>query len=207
MRVYIDESGDCWFKFWKWSSDFFTIALVIFHSNEDANDCEDRIRLLKKELGYPENQEFHYVNNSNRIREYFFKWVNSQNFFYYAFVLDKTKLWSESFKSKKSFYKYVAWWLLENAKEHLEEANVFIDGSGDTGFRKELSAYLKNKFNYGEKKRVSSVKMIDSCKMNNLQLVDYVASATNRMYTKKDWITNPIQFISDRCMNVQLWPK
>jgi len=50
MLVFLDESGDPWFKFDKNSSEFFTIGLVIFEDKEEAQSCDQRIDLIKKEL-------------------------------------------------------------------------------------------------------------------------------------------------------------
>ncbi len=52
MLVFIDGSGDSGLKIEKGSSRFFTIALVIFEEKEEAEFCDQRIQLLKKELGW-----------------------------------------------------------------------------------------------------------------------------------------------------------
>ena len=106
MKIYIDESGDSGFKFDKGSSKFFTVAMVIFNDHDEANACEDRINLLKRELGHSENFEFHFIDNSFNIREHFFRAVAPYDFYYYAFVLNKESLYSEGFRNKQSFYKY-----------------------------------------------------------------------------------------------------
>ena len=50
MQVFIDESGDSGFKFEKCSSRFFTVAMVVFNDSDEAEACDQRIQLLKKEL-------------------------------------------------------------------------------------------------------------------------------------------------------------
>ncbi len=206
MYVFIDESWDSWFKFDKNSSKFFTIGLVIFNEEEDYLACENRIQLLKKELGYKDDFEFHFAHNSFKIRESFFSAVAPYNFFYYSIVLNKEKLYWEGFKNKQSFYKYTTSLVFENAKDKLENARIIIDGSGDKAFRQSLAKYLRNKMNTESIKRIHSVKMIDSKKINCIQLADYVASATNRKYTKKDDKDRSIQIISHRKIYEQYWP-
>lgn len=93
MKIFIDESGDSGFQFDKCSSRYFTLAMVVFNDHDEADACEQRIQLLKRELQYPDNHEFHFVNTSFRIREEFFKAVAPYNFFYYCFVLNKEHLW------------------------------------------------------------------------------------------------------------------
>ena len=64
MLVFIDESGDSGFKFDKGSSEFFNVSLVIFNDNDEANACDNRIQLLKKELGKSNNWEFHFKESA-----------------------------------------------------------------------------------------------------------------------------------------------
>lgn len=69
MKIFIDESGDSGLKFAQGSSKFFTIAMVVFNDHDEAIACESRIELLKKELGHAGNFEFHFIDNSFRVRE------------------------------------------------------------------------------------------------------------------------------------------
>lgn len=206
MLVFIDESWDSWFKFDKWSSEFFTIAMIVFNDKDESDSCEQRIQLLKKELWYKDNHEFHFVDTSLNVRKKFFEAVSPYNFFYYAFVLNKKQLYSEWFKNKESFYKYTTSLLFENAKDKLIDAKIFIDGSWDANFRKSLSKYLKLKMNDWMTKRIQSVKMIPSHKMNCIQLADFIASGINRGYMKKDNKDVSISIVSHRKIYVQLWP-
>ena len=147
MLALIDESGDSGFKNGKGSSKYFTIALVIFEDNEEAIACDNRIELLKRELGWKANSEFHFKSNSDKIREAFFKAVLPYNFFYYGFVLNKysTKLYMESFKSKSSFYKYTCGLVFENAKNKLIDSTVIIDENGTPVLENYFLSILKEK--------------------------------------------------------------
>ena len=51
LLVFIDESGDPGLKTDQGSSRFFTIGLVVFEDHDEAQACDDRIMLLKRELG------------------------------------------------------------------------------------------------------------------------------------------------------------
>ena len=50
MLVFIDESWDSWFKFNKWSSEFFTVSLVIFNDYDEALLLDNAINDLRKSL-------------------------------------------------------------------------------------------------------------------------------------------------------------
>jgi hypothetical protein len=108
MLVFIDESGDSGLKLEQGSSKYFTIALVAFEDREEAIACDQRIGLLKRELGWSGNSEFHFNKNSIRVRKIFLEAVLPYDFFYYGVVIDKDpkKLYGQGFRNKKSFYKY-----------------------------------------------------------------------------------------------------
>jgi hypothetical protein len=156
MLVFIDESGDSGLKIEKGSSKFFTVALVAFEDHEEAIACDQRISLLRRELGWKEGSEFHFNKNSKEIRKSFLKAVLPYNFFYYGIVINKDpqKLWGEGFRNKESFYKFACGLVFSNAKEKMTNAIVVMDKSGSSNFRLSLSKYLRTKTNEGGIKKV-----------------------------------------------------
>lgn len=210
MLVFIDESGDSGLDVANpGTSQYFVISLVIFEDEEDAIACDQRIELLKKELGWHPRSEFHFHRNSDRVRKTFLEAVSPYNFFYYGIVIQKSKLWGEGFKDKKSFYKYITSLVFENAKDKLDNATIVIDRSGNNEFRRELAKYLKLKMN-DERHIIHKVKQQDSERNNLLQLADYTAGMINRSMQKgktKKRRTNFRRVISHREIYVQVWPK
>ena len=89
MLVFIDESGDAGLKIKKGSSKFFTVSLVVFEDNEEAIACDQRIELLKREIGWVKPDEFHFKRNSDRVRRAFLGAVAPYNFFYYGIVINR----------------------------------------------------------------------------------------------------------------------
>jgi len=210
MLVFIDESGDPGLKIEKGSSRFFTIALVIFEDRDEALACDQRIKLLKRELGWEESSEFHFKRNSDRVRRAFLKAVAPYNFFYYGIVINKDpkKLWGEGFRDKKSFYKYACGLVFQNAKDKLENSTVVIDKSGNLDFRRQLAKYLRKRMNEEGKKLIKKVKMQRSKGNNLLQLADYVAGVINRsVQNHKKFAAEYRKIISHREIYVQIWPK
>lgn len=109
MLVFLDESGDPGRKIDRGSSLFFTVALVVFNDRDEATRCDERIRLLRSELNLPGSYEFHFSENSHRVRCAFLEAVAPYDFFYHAFVLNKDpdRLFGKGFDHKESLYKYV----------------------------------------------------------------------------------------------------
>lgn len=210
MLVFIDESGDPGLKIEKGSSRFFTVALIIFEDRNEALACDQRIGLLKRELGWRANSEFHFKRNSDVVRRAFLRAVAPYNFFYYGIVINKhpRKLWGEGFHNKKSFYKYACGLVFQNAKEKLENSIVVIDKSGNLDFRRQLVKYLRKKMNEEDKKLIKKVKMQRSSGNNLLQLADYAAGVINRSVQKrKKYAEEYRKIIAHREIYVQIWPK
>jgi len=208
MLVFIDESGDPGLAEKEGSSKFFTVSLVVFEENEDAIACDQRIELLKHELNWNNRNEFHFKNNSDKIREIFLKAVSPYNFFYYGIVMNKKHFYGDEFKDKKSFYKYSCSLVFENAKEKLDNATIVIDESGNLQFKNQLQKYLKNKINKNNKKLIKRIKMQRSEGNNLLQLADYIAGVINRSMLGKKKNSNFFRkLINHREIFVQIWPK
>ncbi len=209
MLAFIDESGDSGLKTESGSSRYFTVGLVVFEDLDEASACDQRIQLLKKELGWLANSEFHFKRNSDKIKRAFLNAVSPYNFFYYGIVINKDpkKLWGEGFKNKESFYKYACGLVFENAKEKLERSIVTIDESGSLDFKRQLAGYLRRKVNR-ENNAIRKVKMQRSESNNLLQLADYIAGVINRsINNNKKWADDYRKIIAHREIYVQIWPK
>lgn len=210
MLVFVDESGDTGLKLDQGSSRFFTVVLVAFNEDDEAIACDQRIELLKKEIGWDSDSEFHFKRNSDRVREAFLRAVSPYNFFYYGIVIDKdpNKLYGDGFKNKASFYKYVSGLVFENAKGRLENATVIVDQSSSEDFQQQLRSYIKRKVNKGSRATVKKLKMQRSQSNNLLQLADYVASIVNRsVLNKKKHADEFRHIVAHREIQVQIWPK
>ncbi len=156
--------------------------------------------------------EFHFKNNSDRVRKAFLQAVAPYNFFYYGIVLNKDpkKLWGEGFQDKQSFYKYACGLVFENAKPKLSEATVVIDASGSLDFKNQLTKYLRRKLNEqksSQSKVIRNVKMQRSESNNLLQLADYIAGVINRSINdRKKHSDDYKNLIAHREIRVQIWP-
>src|SRR5215469_8960978 len=134
MLVFIDESGDPGIK--AASSPYFVVTLVWFDEHQIAQDVECRIALLRKELGVPEDFEFHFSKIKREWRKAFLLAVAPYEFFYFSMIVNKEKLRkTPGFAVPDSFYKWPIGILFEDAKPYLQNAIVVIDGSGNREFR------------------------------------------------------------------------
>lgn len=210
MLAFIDESGDPGMvNIGQASSRCFSVTLVVFEDHEEALAVDQRIELLKRELGFPPHFEFHFNKLRPDFRRAFLQAVAPYDFFYFSIVINKEKLIGPGFRFPNSFYKYTCGLVFENAKPYLDNAIVVIDGSGSRQFKRQLSTYLRKRANdpADGKHIIKKIKIQDSKNNRLLQLADMVCGAVARCYSNK---TNPEEYrqlISHREIYVQFWPK
>lgn len=204
MLIFIDESGDTGRKIDKGSSKYFVVSLVVFEDNEEAVACDQRISLLRKELRLPENYEFKFSKLRKDQREGFLRAVNPYSFFYFGIVINKDpkKLYGSGFNVRESFYKYACSLVFENAKPHLKDAIVVIDGSGSREFKRQFQSYLKRKVG----SLIRKVKIQSSHSNNLIQLADMIVGSIHRTYGQKGDKKVYRSIIKPREIKVQVWP-
>ncbi|HOF50623.1 MAG TPA: DUF3800 domain-containing protein [Candidatus Colwellbacteria bacterium] len=209
MLVFVDESGDTGRKTDAGSSQYFVVSSVIFEEDEEAVACDQRISLLKKELGYSSDFEFHFRENSDRLRKKFLEAVEPYQFFYLCVGINKDpkKLFGEGFNYKESFYKYACNLVFQSAKPHLNMARVKMDKNGSALFGSQLSKYIKGVMNDDDFTYIKSVKMEKSSSNNLLQLADYITGVLNRKIQNKKNYQEYYRYISAKELSLQIWPK
>lgn len=208
MLVFIDESGDTGRKLNKGSSKFFVISMIVFDDNKIAELCDKEIDKLRKDLNLKLKYEFHFSNNSDKVKLKFLEIINKYQFMYFSVVIDKDpkKLWGPGFKDKESFYKYSCSMVITNAMQYLSDAIVILDRSGNPVFRNRLAKYLNQKINFN-KKIIKKIKQQNSKSNNLLQLADYITGIVNRKQTKgKNWQLY-YKYIRAKEFSIQIWPK
>lgn len=209
MLALLDESGDTGRKITSGSSRYFVVSVVLFLDNDEALRCDDRISLLRGELGLKSNYEFHFSDNSKRVRKRFLEAVQPYNFSVITVVINKdpAKLYGPGFDTKSSFYKYACQMVLTNALPYLDRATLVIDDSGNATFQGELQSYLRTKLADKEKSKIKKIKAQKSDANNLLQLVDYcVGISSRKVQDKKDW-SEYYKYISTKEVSWQEWPK
>lgn len=208
MLVFIDESGDLGYKFDRGSTRYFTIVLVIFEDSQAALACQRAIEQLRAGLQVPPRYEFHFHSDSHARRLAFLTTVSRQDFYCYSFTLDKSssKLTGPGFRYRGPGYKWVCRAVLENAAGDLKGATVVIDGSGERKFRREISTYLRRELNSEQRKQVARVKIGRSSSDPLLQLADYVAGVTNRLYEGKQGADAYEVYLRRKRRSQRKWP-
>ena len=209
MLAFIDETGDTGLKVGQGSSPYFTIALVLFEDHDEALACDQRIGLLRRELNLDSRFEFHFRENSDKVRRKFLEATVPYSFQYLGFALNKDpeKLWGPGFQAKSSLYKFTCGKVFENAKPYLSNATVVLDSCGSETFRSQLAKYLRQRMEDPDHQRIKKVKMESSHSNNLLQLADYVAGVINRNVQGKKDASEYYRYVAVKEVDLRVWPR
>jgi hypothetical protein len=210
MFAFIDESGDCGLKLDRGSSPFFTVAVVVFSDVFSADACDRGIDELRRKLSIPGKQEFHFNECRDSLRQKFLKHVVNENFRYYAFILNKQKLWAEKYRDPDEVYQMAAKFVCDNARQYFENTKVVIDKTGDREFKRRLEKTLKATMTDQDGTcRIRKVSMEHSHLNNLVQLADMVCGAVARDFNANKTPSARIfrNLIRAREERVQFWPK
>ena len=183
MLIFIDESGDAGFQMNKGSSKTFTVALVIFDDELDAEDAAIKIKQLRTELKRSNNFEFKFNKANKEFRLLFLNHIKDLNFRVRALVFQKDLIYSKNLRSsKEKFYNYALKSVLEKNSNTIENAKIRIDASSDKIFKNNLKVYLRQQLNNNKRKILKNIKFKDSKKDVLIQLADMIVSSISRSY-------------------------
>jgi hypothetical protein len=100
MLAFIDERGDTGFKFNSGSTKYFTVSIIYFDQYSEADACDQKIELLKKELKI--KKEFKFTSMKRVSRELFLKGSREFRSELKSYLKTKSKLVVHSLKFQDS---------------------------------------------------------------------------------------------------------
>ena len=210
MLAFVDESGDTGRRITNNSSSFLAVAVVIFQSNADAQQCDDAIAQLRANLRLRSNYEFHYAHNSPRVKEAFLRRVSPYRFSYHAFAIDKApqRMLDSGLQYGNALHRFAILKALEISMSDLDNAIVTLDNGGERKPKDRLTGYLRqNLRSQSASLAIRRIKLQDSAGNNLLQLADYVAGIINRSLQGKRRETNFLQqYLMPHVISRVLWP-
>ena len=168
-------------KLGRGSSDCFTICLVLFPDEAEAERCRECIQALRAELGMKTSgkaSEFHFCKASHQRREAFLTAVSAFPFSFFTATIRKERLSGRAWRKKDYMYERAASMALDLARDELLEAKLLFDATSSRAFDWELLRTLKKHVGlYEEVPVIKETRRLDSHKDDLIQLVDMVCGA------------------------------
>jgi len=182
------------------------MVAAIFSDEFNADACDRAIAGLRRKLKKHSSYEFHFSHCSDSVRIEFLRCVAMEQFSYYAFVIEKKRLYSPRFNNSKYFYEFAVKILCENAGDLMDNGKVVIDKNGDREFLQRLESSLRQLSNPQGTRTVRKVVMQDSRSNNLVQLADMICGAVARSIISSDHDYRSILKKHGREKRVQCWP-
>lgn len=139
--AFADEFGNNSFKF-KTESSHFIIAAVIVNY-EDLPEFYEKVENIRRKFFQTGEIKSSKIKDNHKRREIILNEIVKLKFNVYSVVVDKSKLYGEGFKFKKSFYKYLNGILYKELFKTFPKLELKVDEHGGNDFMLEFKNYVQ----------------------------------------------------------------
>jgi len=209
MKAYIDEFGNSGLDFdnIQNSTHFIVTAIIVDDDSvEKLNESLDIIRATNFQQGEIKSSK---VGNNDDRREKILREICTLDFTIYSIVVDKRMLYSEGFRYKKSFYKFIHSLVDRELFKTFPNLEIIADEHGSNNFMTEFINYIRNN-HIPDLFNQSSFRFTNSKELSLVQIADFISGTLARCYdaTKlsesKDLF---LEIIKAKIINIKLWPE
>lgn len=181
LIAYADEFGNNSFDF-KEQGSHFIIASVILKS-EKVNEISKSLEIVRSKYFQESEIKSNKIAANHKRRKIILREVCKLDFTIYAVIVDKTKLYSDGFRYKQSFYKFLNGLLYKELFKTFPELELKIDEHGGNDY---LIGFKK----YVEKNHIrdlfsgSNLSIKNSNHELGIQLADLIAGTLGYIFDK-----------------------
>ena len=205
--AFADEFGNNSFDF-KSQGSHFIIASVIINM-EELDTINTQLESIRSKYFQTGEIKSNKVKGNHKRRILILNDLSKINFSVYAVVIDKSKLYGEGFKYKKSFYKYLNGILYKELYRTFPQLELIVDEHGSNDFMNSFKKYVEK----NHIRTLFSGSDFNVQKSHNdlgVQLADFMAGTLGYIYDdlkKSDKSTEFEKLISDKLISINLFPK
>jgi hypothetical protein len=207
--AFADEFGNNSFDFSKEDvSSHFIIASVIINSDE-IDTVNSSLELIRKKFFQTGEMKSQKIGPNHKRRENLLQELNKLKFSIYAVVVDKSKLYGEGFKYKKSFYKYLNGILYKELYRTFPQLELKVDEHGANDFMRSFKKYVET----NHIRTLFSGSDFNIAKSHNelgIQLADIIAGTLGYIYdeTKRgDHSASLRNLLNDKITSINHFPR
>jgi hypothetical protein len=207
--AYIDEFGNSSLDFNETRNSTHFIVTAVIANKEKVKSLEeklDRIRANNFQRG--EIKSSKVAANDGR-REKILKEICQLDFTIYAVVVNKKQLFSEGFRYKKSFYKFIHSLVDRELYKTFPNLEIVADEHGGNKFMEEFVAYIK-KNHIPDLFHQSEFRFTNSKNLSLVQIADFVSGTLGRCYdeTKISGIRKKfLALLNPKVIHIKQWPE
>lgn len=186
MLVFIDDSGDCGFKFDDGSSRYLVLAASVFKSRTESQDAWKRVNASRfvgagPLASFVLKTEYKYAKTKLIHKDRFFEELKPASFYVRAIVVDKQRITSSHLRNNPNDMKaYMLMQLLTHTFGQVRDAKLVVDGNDTTSFGMQGKEYYLNRINTECPGTLSDVEFVDSKKNELIQMTDMIAGSLRK---------------------------
>ncbi|WDF45376.1 DUF3800 domain-containing protein [Chryseobacterium sp. KACC 21268] len=205
--AFADEFGNNSFKFSSESTHFIAAAIIV--NIEDLDEFYSGVEKIRAKYFQTGEIKSSKIKDNHTRRKIILTEIVKLKFNIYSVVVDKTKLYGEGFKFKKSFYKYLNGILYKELYKSFPQLELKVDEHGGNEFMLEFKEYVKQ--NHIRTLFEGSDFFVSESKEElGVQVADLMAGTLGYIYDehkKSSFSDSFMEIISDKIISINHFPK
>ncbi|GGD60664.1 hypothetical protein GCM10011514_25760 [Emticicia aquatilis] len=206
LLAYADESGNNSFDFEKQSTHFIIAAIII--KKENVSKIENEIEQIRKKYFQTGEMKSSKVGDNHQRRLKVLNEISKVDFSIYAIVVDKRELFSEGFKYKGSFYKFLNRLAYTELFRAYPDLHLMVDEHGSNDFMRGFKKYIL-KHHVMDLFTESDFNFIQSPQSVLIQLADFIAGTLGRYYDeskKSEFSSQFLEVLKPKIASLDIFP-
>ncbi|MFY0591060.1 DUF3800 domain-containing protein [Roseivirga sp.] len=205
--AFADEFGNNSFDFKEQGSHFIVASVII--NKDELKTVNQQLEEIRKKFFQTGEIKSNKVKYNHKRRILILKELSKINYSVYAVVVDKSKLFGEGFRYKKSFYKYLNGILYKELYRTFPQLELKVDEHGGNDFMRSFKKYV-------EKNHIRSLfsgsefYVRKSHNELGVQLADFMAGTLGYIFDalkKSDQSDNFRQLLQSKLISLNYFPK
>lgn len=205
--AFADEFGNNSFKFSTESSHFIVASIIVNYEDLDEFYTEaEKIRSKYFQKGEIKSSK---IKDNHKRRLLVLRDIVKLKFNIYSVVVDKSQLYGEGFKYKKSFYKYLNGILYKELYKTFPKLELKVDEYGGNEFMLEFKEYVRQN-HIRTLFEGSEFFVNESDKELGVQVADLIAGTLGYIFDqhkKSEYSDTFLNILSDRIISINHFPK
>lgn len=206
--AFIDEFGNSGLDFSNPQNSTHFIITSIIVEKENIPKLEEQLEIIRKENFQTGEIKSSKVGANDGRREKILKQLIELDFSIYAVVVDKKELYSDGFRYKKSFYKFIHSLVDRELYRIFPNLEIIADEHGSNKFMEEFIRYIKSN-HIPDLFHQSDFRFTNSKNLSLVQIADFVSGTLGRCYDETKQSEKRglfLEIIKPKVIHVKHWP-
>lgn len=208
IAAYIDEFGNSGLDFENPQNSTHFIVTAVIVEKDKVLKLEEQLEVIRKNNFQTGEIKSSKVGANDGRREKILKEICELDFIFYAVVVDKKQLYSEGFRYKKSFYKFIHSLVDRELFKTFPNLEIIADEHGSNKFMEEFIVYIR-KNHIPDLFHQSEFRFTDSKNLSLVQIADFISGTLGRCFDETKISEKRalfLELINAKVVHIKHWP-